>query len=173
MSFTEVLKKALPQDDWERVKDMPEDLLANLYSDYYRYGPNGAAVVQFIKDANARLKKDPLPTLPEPEFSISFLTRVSEHLMLRMPHDLRNDTDRAHAQARSRDEQFDALMRAVIFNLTAPACMGIKGEEWQTHHEKRYLTFMNIFGLDPEVYRYKGRTVNWSEYPVWTPGGPN
>lgn len=173
MTFSEVLQKALPADEWERVNSMPEGLLANLYSDYYLYGPNGAAVVQFIRDANAQLRKGPLPALYGAEFSIHYLTRVSEHLMLRMPHDLRNDTDRAHAQARSRDEQLDALMRAVIFTLTAPACMGIKGEEWQTHHEKRYLTFMNIFGLDPETYRYKGRTVNWSDYPVWVPGGPN
>ena len=181
MSFTEVLRKALPQDDWERAKDMPEDLLANLYSDYYHYGPNGAAVVQFISDNRMNLNLGYFPSIrnnvrneaEHSEFSISFLTQVSGHLMLRMPHDLRQDMSHAHNQARSRDEMIDALMMAMICMITAPACMGEKGTEWQTHHEKRYLRFMHILGLDPEAYRYKGDTVNWNDYPVWTPGGPN
>lgn len=45
------LQKGLPEDQYELTVSMPDDLLAELYPNILRYGPNGDAVRQFGADA--------------------------------------------------------------------------------------------------------------------------
>lgn len=45
------LQKGLPEDQYELTVNMPDELLAELYPNILRYGPNGDAVRQFGADA--------------------------------------------------------------------------------------------------------------------------